>query len=411
MSEARFVSWSAAESPVTIEYSLVVIEEIRHEVSEGFQKLSRGGVEVGGVLYGARDGRTVRILAMRPISCEHALGPAFQLSDADKQGLEQQLEQSAEDPRLADLTCLGWFVSHTRSEIMLNEGDQEIYASYFGAPWQITLVIRPGRGGSMRAGFFVREADGTVRSEASYQEFNFPDRLAGVLDRPARAERPAERPAATRGHTVYYRESGAVPARRAPPQVPAQLPGPQLLPAPPPRSKWPWLLAWAVAVFAIVGLAVRYFVLTPAAETPLDLSVLERNGQLQISWNNTAKPLSSAVRGQLIVTDGQVPHTLPLTQEELARGTYSYQRTSDDVEVRMSVENSGGDRTDSKTTTFLSPAPVKPADDDKIKALEQERDALQAQVNKLKSENSTQADRILQLERNLKVLETRLGVQ
>ena len=48
----------------------------------------------------------------------------------------------------------------------------------------------------MRAGFFVREADGTVKSESSYLEFNFPDRLAGVLDRApsSRGERvPGER--------------------------------------------------------------------------------------------------------------------------------------------------------------------------------------------------------------------------
>ena len=70
MSELKFAAWSVAESPVAIEYSLVVIEEIRHAVAEGFQRLSRGGIEVGGILYGTRDGRTVRILAMRPIACE-----------------------------------------------------------------------------------------------------------------------------------------------------------------------------------------------------------------------------------------------------------------------------------------------------------------------------------------------------
>src|SRR5580692_8455719 len=184
MSDTRFGSWSVAESPVTIEYSLVVIEEIRHEVAEGFQKLSRGGMEVGGLLYGARDGRTIRILSMRPVACEHARGPAFLLSDKDAEQLQHQLSHEAEDTRLEGMLCLGWFVSHTRSEIVLAESDLEIYEKYFNSPWQVTLVIRPGRGGSMRAGFFVREQDGTVRSENSYLEFNFPDRLAGVLDRP-----------------------------------------------------------------------------------------------------------------------------------------------------------------------------------------------------------------------------------
>src|SRR5580692_3452024 len=183
MSEVKFGSWSVAESPITIEYSLVVIEEIRHEVAEGFQRLSRGGIEVGGVLYGTRDGRTVRILAMRPMACEHARGPGFLFSDKDRIALNDQLAREKDDPQLQDLISVGWFLSHTRSEIALTESDLEIYSIFFPAPWQVTLVIRPGRGGSMRAGFFVREADGTVKSERSYLEFNFPDRLAGVLDR------------------------------------------------------------------------------------------------------------------------------------------------------------------------------------------------------------------------------------
>src|SRR5271168_3091293 len=167
MSDAKFGSWSVAESPISIEYSLVVIEEIRHAVAEGFQRLSRGGIEVGGVLYGAREGRTVRVLAMRPITCEHARGPAFLLSDKDRISLNQQLGSDAEDPHLEGQIAVGWFLSHTRSEITLSDSDLELYSIFFPAPWQVTLVVRPGRGGSMRAGFFVREADGTVKSESS----------------------------------------------------------------------------------------------------------------------------------------------------------------------------------------------------------------------------------------------------
>src|SRR5437016_6293675 len=100
VSDVKFGSWSVAESPITIEYSLVVIEEIRHEVLEGFQRLSRGGIEVGGVLYGTREGRTVRILAIRPIACEHARGPGFLLSDRDAEGLARQLDADKEDSHL-----------------------------------------------------------------------------------------------------------------------------------------------------------------------------------------------------------------------------------------------------------------------------------------------------------------------
>ena len=66
-----------------------------------------------------------------------------------------QLHQDRADPQLEGLLCLGWFLSHTRTEIALSESDLEIFSTYFPDPWQVTLVVRPGRGGSMRAGFFV----------------------------------------------------------------------------------------------------------------------------------------------------------------------------------------------------------------------------------------------------------------
>src|SRR5580704_6147110 len=121
MSEAKFGLWTAPESPITVEYSIAVIEEMRHRVAEGFQRLSRGGIEVGGVLYGARDGRTLRITAVRPIACEHARGPAFILSDKDRMALNEQLTTDKDDPQLESLISVGWFLSHTRSDINLSE--------------------------------------------------------------------------------------------------------------------------------------------------------------------------------------------------------------------------------------------------------------------------------------------------
>src|SRR6266849_4164333 len=210
MSDVKFGSWSVAESPITIEYSLVVIEEIRHEVAEGFQRLSRGGIEVGGVLYGSREGRTVRIMAMREIACEHARGPTFHLSGNDRALLTAQLEREREDPRLSGMTVVGWFLSHTRSEITLQQSDLETYGKFFPEPWQVTMVIRPGRASTMRAGFFVRESDGTVKTDHSYHDFQFPDRLAGMLDRPPR-ERAAQSDRGVSGERGISGERG-VPA-------------------------------------------------------------------------------------------------------------------------------------------------------------------------------------------------------
>ena len=186
MSETAFGTWTVPASPVDIEYSMVVIDEIRQAVTEGFQRLSRGGIEVGGILYGTVEGRRLRIMAVRDVVCEHARGPTFHLSENDQGLLAAQLERERGDPRLDGMVAVGWYLSHTRSEITLQQSDLDTYNAFFPEPWQVTMVIRPGRAQAMRAGFFVRESDGTVKTDQSYHDFAFPDRLAGIFDRPSR---------------------------------------------------------------------------------------------------------------------------------------------------------------------------------------------------------------------------------
>jgi proteasome lid subunit RPN8/RPN11 len=413
MSEMKFAAWTVAESPITIEYSLIVIEEIRHAVAEGFQRLSRGGIEVGGILYGTRDGRTVRVLAMRPVACEHARGPAFLLSDKDRMVLNEQLTADAEDPHLDGLISVGWFLSHTRSEITLSDSDLELYSIFFPAPWQVTLVVRPGRGGSMRAGFFVREADGTVKSESSYLEFNFPDRLAGVLDRA-----PAPRTERVQGERrlnvmprpeAFQSTVGAVAAarREITPQrevAPPTFGQPQFMPSTPPKKKWPWLMGWAVLVILAAVFGLRYWMLRPAQE-PISLAVIEHDGQLRIEWNHAARPVTAAVHGTLVINDGKDTQTFALSPRELTAGNYTYERKTGDVEVRMSVEDSEGAKVQ-EASRFLGQPPVK-IDANELSDLQKKRAELEAEVARLLHENRFQEERIQQLQRTVQIMQAR----
>jgi proteasome lid subunit RPN8/RPN11 len=413
MSEVKFASWNVAESPIVIEYSLILIEEIRHAVAEGFQRLSRGGIEVGGVLYGTREGRKVRVLAMRTIACEHARGPAFLLSDKDRMALNAQLAADAEDPQLEGLTSVGWFLSHTRSEITLSDSDLELYSIFFPAPWQVTMVVRPGRGGSMRAGFFVREADGTVKSERSYLDFNFPDRLAGILDRapgPRPDRVPGERRLNALPRSEAFRSSaGAVAAVRQELQVRQDLSvptfgQPKFLPAPPPKKKWPWLVGWAAMVILAAVLGWRYFVARPVAE-PISLSVVEHDGQLHIQWNHAARPVTAAVRGTLVINDGTSTQTFALAPRELTLGSYVYERKTGDVEVRMSVEDAEGGKVQ-EASRFLGQPPVK-IDQNELTDLQKKRDDLAAEVERLTKANSEQEEKIQQLQRTVQIMQMR----
>jgi len=271
----------------------------------------------------------------------------------------------------------------------------------------VTLVVRPGRAGAMRAGFFVREQGGTVQQDRSYLEFNFPDRLAGILDRPP--ERiPRERP--ERRAPALYRESAApVPME---PFVPAPLfqhiAGPQLMKPAAPKRKWAWLAVWfaVVVVGAILGL--RYWMLSSGSD-PISLAVVERDGQLQIEWNRSSKPVAGAARGSLDIIDGPDSKTVRLTPQQLASGHFTYARKSGDIEVRMTVEDAGGGKTQ-EASRFLGRAPSAPASSQELSDLQRRRDELQSEVSRLRRENDDQAAKIQQLERTLRVLQARLGI-
>lgn len=416
MSEGKFGTWTAPESPVDIEYSLLVVDEIRQAVTEGFQRLSRGGIEVGGVLYGTVEGRSVRIAAVREIACEHARGPTFHLSDNDRALLNAQLERDREDPRLEGMTAVGWYLSHTRSEITLQQSDLETYDSFFPAPWQVTLVVRPGRAGVMRAGFFVRESDGHIKTDRSHLDFVFPDRMAGVLDRAPRqratqvGREPPSYPAPERRPQERFNPPLDAGDAEPAPDVPYRKPGllePEYAPYPDAHRKIPWTVIGVVAAAAILAiLGLRYFESRMTAE-PISLAVSEKDGQLQIRWNRASNTITSAARGSLEITDGREKQDVALTPQELALGNFTYARKTGDVRVRMLVAGSG--RQIEEGSRFLGKEP-EVVDSNELDLLKVQRDALQDEVTRLREQNSQQTERIQQLERTLTVMRTRMGI-
>ena len=420
MTDAKFGTWVVPESPVDVEYSLMVIEEIRQVVADGFQRLQRGGIEVGGVLYGTREDRIVRILAMREVACEHARGPTFNLSDNDRAALTAQLARDKEDMRLEGMLVVGWFLSHTRSDVMLQQSDLDTYSAFFPEPWQVTMVVHPGRAGAMRAGFFVREPDGAVKGERSYQEFNFPDRLARVLDRAPRERRPVmDPPTADRIPSARY---PALPDPADPDEpldepragfdAPSfgqpSLPIPQYSPYPNTGRKIPWAIIGVVVAALVAAVAGLKYLGPQLTAEPLSLGMIEQNGQLQIQWNRASRSILNAAAGTLEIVDGQDKRDIPMNRSELAQGSFTYARKSGDVQVRLTVTGSGG-QPRVEASRFLGAAPAQ-ADTNGAAELKVERDALQDEVTRLRQQSIQQAARIQQLERTLVILQSRLGI-
>ena len=175
-----------------IQYSHEDLETLRAEVVDGFYKLARGGLEVGGVLFGRRGGNSVRITASRPMACEHAFGPSFILSEKDEAGLKALLDSAVDDPELSGLVPVGWYHSHTRSEISLSEQDLKIYERYFPERWQVSLVLRPEKMKPTRARFFLRGPGGSVASHSSHGDFLLEPLRTQRKIAPVAAAKPAE---------------------------------------------------------------------------------------------------------------------------------------------------------------------------------------------------------------------------
>ncbi len=197
------------------------MDEIRAFACDESLQLSRGGDDVGGILFGTRRDDLIRILTWRPIACDRTQGEGLRLSYNDRMNLAVQLEMARQNSDLKDLRPLGWFVSHLQGEVALSETDLETYNGFFPESWQVALVLRPQEKGRARAGFFVREAEGKVQSEASHQCFDLePLQLAST-------------PAPPVASTVSKAAPAPEPAQRE--QIPIMTPAPPEPSAPPPQ--------------------------------------------------------------------------------------------------------------------------------------------------------------------------------
>jgi hypothetical protein len=397
-------TWTAAEVELAIEYAPQLLEEINAYALDGLKQLSRSGIGVGGVLFGSRGEKSVRILCWRPIACEHAISAAFVLSPNDRNGLAHLLQSASADPELGGLHALGWFVAHTREGVWLNESDLEIYRHFFPWSWQIALVLRPFRDRATQAGFFVRDAEGRVKSDASANEFQ----IAGAT---ARVERPLPLP---------------VVARYEPPAPELALLDDQPEPVATPPAERPrrsfaqarifsdrrlWI--WAVPVMlALLVWAMLLDKPVPAPVSPASLGfhAVDSAGLLRLEWDKSATAVRDAGKAVLVIHDGGTPPVrLDLDAAMLAQGAYVYSRRSADVEVLLTISPKTGRPIEESARFVGSPIPLPVTDNPD--ELRRQRDALAKDNERLRDDLRRETNRNRDLEEAIKALENRVQVE
>lgn len=373
--EVDTLLWTAAA--LSVECPWAILEEIHAVVQEGFRRLSKGGVEVGGILFGRRADQIIRILAWRPIPCEHARGAGFLLSNEDKQRLMGMMEAAESDPQLQVLEPVGWFVSHTRSGVELTEDDMEVYRQFFPEPWQVTLVFKPEKGEPSRAGFFVRERGEVLRRESSYQEFTV-ENMRSVVPRPIQ-------PTADRRPFSARRDGVATVAPRAPGRAFVW------------ASVAVGLLACALAVFALPQLR------TVNGGQNVRLSLLDAAGQLRVEWDRESAVVRNADSAVLYIEDAGKLDPIELDRETTHSGSVTYHRLSEDVKVRLLLRQKGKPVGEELARYVGSPVPKSEAKE--MLATRERRERLQVEAQRLKEELSKQAEVTRKLQEKMKRLE------
>jgi proteasome lid subunit RPN8/RPN11 len=401
-------TWKAPECPFTIEYSLRALDDIRLAVMDAFFSLPRGGAEIGGILLGRREKRRLAIEDYVALECEHAFGPSFALSPRDHARLAELLASAERNPD--GLKPVGWYHSHTRSEVFLSDADQDLHDRYFPEPWQVALVLKPHTFHPTKAGFFFREADGSIHLAASYLEFT----LAPLPVRPLPAGvAPAAQPGPsarlrhgpdTRGPVIAVTAEAAPEGAVEPPEPAPEAP----LSGGRARRGFAMVLAIAIGVAALaVGFQTRRLwlpgltaAIRPAPQlASFGLNAIDSDGQLQIRWDRNSPAVRQATDAILEIDDGPVPRDIQLDPLQLQAGAFSYGRRGEQVGVKLTIHLPNGQQA-REAASFLGKLPErKPQPEDP--EIRKQRDALAAEAAKLRSDLAAEAARTRKLEKSL----------
>ena len=117
---------------------------------------------------------------------------------------------------------------------------------------------------------------------------------------------------------------------------------PQYSPYPNTGRKIPWAIIGVVAAALVLAVAGLSFLGPQLNAEPLSLGVIEQNGQLQIQWNHASRASWTRPAGRWKSSTARTSAAFPMNRSELAQGSFTYTRKSGDVQVRLTVNSSGG---------------------------------------------------------------------
>lgn len=382
--ECDLIRWVDESDARPVEFSRSVIRQILTYAEDGFRKLSRGGIEVGGVLFGRRTPAGLEIHAWREIECKHTRGPAFLLSNSDRQTLAKLLESAETDTALQVLEPIGWFVSHTRQGLGLTDEDRDLFQQFFDGPNHIAVVLRPQKGKPMEGALFARGDNGQLPAEPLLRTFDsreFPAVALPAIDGGEPANMAMTRPPTPlhAGSEVKKQQKVASP------------------------SFWRRIPGWAYACVGVLACGVLVLAIPPMRRVAgpegaegLRLRLQDSQGQLRIEWDRESATMKNAERATLYITDGRPLAPIELDRDTAQKGFLTYGRLGEDISVRM-VVNRKEEQPFQELARFVG-APIPKEEPKELKETRQKRDQLLDEIRKLRQQLAQEAERSQSLE-------------
>ncbi|MEO5923398.1 MAG: hypothetical protein ABIR70_06195 [Bryobacteraceae bacterium] len=260
--------WAPNKSSVKVEFPPDIIHDIRAQSP---------GEHDRGYLFGRRESNEVRI------------STAIRTPEAG-------------DPRIAGTEPVGIYITRARGEVFLTDADLEQVDRLSGG---IALVIAGGR-----AGFFAREADGSMQAVRSHEEFLVAEAATQADPQLTRRKSQTSRP-----------------------------------------NLWKWAFGFTgLLAGPVAALAYLQPMLPPP---PIELSLHETQGQLVIQWDPKAATSPDAF---LEITEAEGRTVLPVAP---GSSSATYAARSGDVEILLSTSTRSG-RIHWTSARFVPPVVVAP---------------------------------------------------
>ncbi|MBM3773561.1 MAG: hypothetical protein FJW37_00170 [Acidobacteria bacterium] len=348
--------WEIAGRSPSIILSLDVVDAIESAVQQGFKAVPKRGLEVGGLLLGTcqpslpgtASPLKISIEGFEIIPSEHKRGPSYTLSFKDKDEFISRISQKR------NLDVIGYWRSHTRPGLYLDEDDASVIDQFFAAPEKVILLIRPSESG-VTAGFFCWESGALDRRSSGLE---FPFHRGALVSGGHQILEPEPQP-----------ESVPAPETSVPQPVSQEILEAPALPTPP-RKPWRRGLVRVPIAAAVLAGAILFYWYNSRPRVPADsgqsqeisaallLNVDRIGNQLRLSWDRSSPAVRDARRGTLWIVDGGRRQELELDSGQLQYGSFAYWPTSRDVNFQLEVVGVLGAVSESVRT--LVGAPTEP---------------------------------------------------